>query len=83
MGVEAAWHDQTTVSVAPENQTRGVVDNTPRSTSVDAYVDASTQSTVSAAASDADDSAIVSRVANADAYSPVSMLKYIDVCITF
>ena len=33
VGVEAAWHDQTTVSVAPENQTRDVVDSTSRSTS--------------------------------------------------
>jgi len=75
-GFEVAQHDQAAVSVTQE--TRGVVDDTS-SQSHALSADASAANTT---ANDVDNAAIVSRVANTDTCSPVSVLKYIDVCIT-
>jgi len=75
VGVEVA-HYQTTFSVIQENQVCDV-DSTSQ-LSIGAP-------TVGTAANDIDNTATVSRVANTetcDTCSPVSMLKYIDVCIT-
>jgi len=77
VGVEVAQHDQATVTVVQEKQACGVVDSTSQ-LSIG-------PSTAGIAASDIDNTATVSCVANTetcDTCSPVSMLKYIDVCIT-
>ena len=77
MGVEVAQRDQTCmVSVVQEKQVCDVYSTSQLSTGAP---------TADAAASVIDSAATVSRVANAetcDTCSPVSMLKYIDVCIT-